>query len=854
MRHKVLILLVCLVGLLALLYYFVSDASKPGAANLVGLSHRVSILGPLGIIIKNEIVPAYEKQETSATPEDLARGDPVQVTREVLLVGRANRGKAQQLFRFVYNNIAYEPYYGAKRGSFETSLASAGNDVDQAALVMAFFRAARIPCRFVRGVIEISSEQAMNWFRVTDPRALRRILNSQGLPHRWKGSRLQLEHFWVEALTGDTWRCFDPSFKQYRTIAGFDFEKIVQLETSGFTLDPDTDPELAAQKLESFVSTAALRLQSAIAAAKNTSPSDVFGGYEIIPLRESPKVPYQVVAVMGEYPQLPDQFKHKITIRLNDLEFTDTTSNLTRRRTTFHFVREGERLFPRLLVSNREVACGSAVEPGSQPRLEVVFSIPGQQPETVSRKVEIDAYYALGFDVGTIPDREIFFRADIARRIKKDGKNGQLNTDSVFGEILFGLAKAYFFHLDRLYQESSRTLQVLWFRQPSLVLCGYGTIDGELAVSVDLLRNVITPVSQDGDPEKEKDFMLMAGLQASSYESGVIEELGDGEALSTAKLFNLARSQGVPIYSIDADNWSSVSRKLQLPDALLNQIQAEVEQSDRMVLTTQRPLVSLFPSFQTGFVVLDPASYSADFRLGHLNGGVGVIDLLLNDMVSIVKGPSPKAKLKKIIHENDFVKALTDISYQTGSEIPLVAQLAKALDEYDDVFQKLSLFGALAGYYSISQNSVVNQLIPGKNPCLPRPKPKKPSPCPLPPSQQSLPCVEVLKRQAMKKIITDYIGKHLTMVQSAGPKLGGSKGYVVISVAYGLIFTTASNRIKSNISCLIDQLMANDPTALERLGKLTDITLIAGLNLRLMELYQRFMINPALYGTPGIVL
>jgi len=853
MRHKVLLLLVCLAVLLALLYYFFGDASRPSAANLVGLSHRVSILRPLDVVIKNKIVPAYETQEGGATSDDLARGDPVQVTREVLLVGRANRGKAQQLFRFVYNNVAYEPYYGAKRGSFETSLAGAGNDVDQAALVMAFFRAARIPCRFVRGVIEISTEQAMNWFRVADPRALRRILESQGLPHRWKGSRLQLEHFWVEALTGGTWRCFDPSFKQYRTIAGFDLEKIVQLGTDDFTLDPAADPEQAAEKLESFVSTAALRLQSAIAAIKNPRPSDVFGGFEIIPFRESPKDPYRVVAVMGEYAQLPDPFKHKITIRLNDLEFTDTTSNLTRRRTTFHFVREGERLFPRLLVSNREVARGSAVGPGAQPRLEVVFSIPGQQPETVSRKIEVDAYYALGFDVGTIPDREIFFRADIARRIKKDGKKGMLNTDSVFGEILFGLAKAYFFHLDRLYQESSRTVQVLWFRQPSLVLCGYGTIDGQLAVSVDLLRNVITPVSQDGDPEKEKDFMLMAGLQASSYESGVIEELAEGEAVSTAKLLELARNQGIPIHSIDADNWSSVSRKLELPDALLNQIRAEVDQNNRIVLTTQRPLVSLFPSFQSGFVVLDPTSYSADFRLGHLNGGVGVINLLLTDLVRMVKGDSPKAKLKKIIHEHDFVKALTDISIQMGSEIPLVAQLAKALDEYDQVFQKLSLFGAMAGYYGVAQNSVVNQLIPGNDPCLPSPKPKKPSPCPLPPSQESLPCVEVLKRKAMKKIITDYIGKHLSMVQSAGPKLAGSKGYVVVSVVYGLMFTTASNRIKSKISCLIDQVMANDPKAMERLGKLTDLTLIAGLNLRLIEFYQRFMINPALFGTPGIL-
>jgi hypothetical protein len=235
-----------------------------------------------------------------------------------------------------------------------------------------------------------------------------------------------------------------------------------------------------------------------------------------------------------------------------------------------------------------------------------------------------------------------------------------------------------------------------------------------------------------------------------------------------------------------------------------------------------------------------------------------VINLLLGDMVNIVKGSSPKAKLQKIIHEHDFVKALTDISYQTGSEIPLVAQLAKALDEYDKVFQKLSLFGALAGYYGIAQNSVVNQLIPGNDPCPPRKKPKKPKkskkpPCPLPQSQKSLSCLEILEREAMKKIINDYVAKHLTMVQSSGPKLAGSKGNVVISVLYGLTFTFASNRIKSKISCLVDNVMANDPKAMERLGKLIDITFIAGLNLRLIELYQRFMINPAIFGTPGIL-
>ena len=58
------------------------------------------------------------------------------------------------IFRFVANEIAYEPYAGVLRGSARTLTGRAGNAADKAVLLAALLQASFIDTRFVLGTLD----------------------------------------------------------------------------------------------------------------------------------------------------------------------------------------------------------------------------------------------------------------------------------------------------------------------------------------------------------------------------------------------------------------------------------------------------------------------------------------------------------------------------------------------------------------------------------------------------------------------------------------------------------------------------------------------------------------------------
>ena len=60
----------------------------------------------------------------------------------------------ERIFRFVSEQIRYEPYAGVLRGAEGTLMARAGNSADQAVLLAALLRASGIGSRFAQGAID----------------------------------------------------------------------------------------------------------------------------------------------------------------------------------------------------------------------------------------------------------------------------------------------------------------------------------------------------------------------------------------------------------------------------------------------------------------------------------------------------------------------------------------------------------------------------------------------------------------------------------------------------------------------------------------------------------------------------
>ena len=63
----------------------------------------------------------------------------------------SNRQKAEKIFHFVQYSISYERYSNSRYGAVRTLKRGKGNCCDQAHLLVALFRAAGIPARYVHG-------------------------------------------------------------------------------------------------------------------------------------------------------------------------------------------------------------------------------------------------------------------------------------------------------------------------------------------------------------------------------------------------------------------------------------------------------------------------------------------------------------------------------------------------------------------------------------------------------------------------------------------------------------------------------------------------------------------------------
>ena len=177
------------------------------------------------------------------TSEDLAETSEVKFTKEIKdLADSLNTSVA--IYEYVRNNVNFEPYYGSRKGAVGTLQQMAGNDFDQASLLISMLRYKGIPSRYVRGTVEIPIEKVMGWTGAQTPEAAVKTLGSLGIPTVSVVSggtvvAARIEHTWVEAYVPyenyrgigpgsgqKIWVPVDPSFKQYNLEAGLDIKTI----------------------------------------------------------------------------------------------------------------------------------------------------------------------------------------------------------------------------------------------------------------------------------------------------------------------------------------------------------------------------------------------------------------------------------------------------------------------------------------------------------------------------------------------------------------------------------------------------------------------------------------------------
>ena len=104
------------------------------------------------------------------TTRDAAQADPI---ADLACAARLTTSTA--IFRFVSDEIRYEPYVGILRGAAGTLETRAGNSVDKALLLGALLDASLVPYRFARGPLDATAVAGIMTSISTDAAGARSI-------------------------------------------------------------------------------------------------------------------------------------------------------------------------------------------------------------------------------------------------------------------------------------------------------------------------------------------------------------------------------------------------------------------------------------------------------------------------------------------------------------------------------------------------------------------------------------------------------------------------------------------------------------------------------------------------------
>ncbi len=289
---------------------------------------------------------------------------------------------------------------------------------------------------------------------------------------------------------------------------------------------------------------------------------------------------------------------------------------------------------PVLRVEGEAIAIGNPVILGETQQFVMEFIAPSGGVDRVSNDVTVGAYYAVGLDLGKMPQRLVEERKAKLTTWKNLLGVEDVPLDSVVGELLYVTALTYFMEQDVLNEISARLHGVVFFRHPSEAVVSTTSSVGYLfwspysfdisGVNIDVDRNIYSAFSTAGDSGKPRDFMLSSGILGSSLEHAIFEQLFNVQAVSAIKLLQVANEQGVKIYHINSTNLAEVLPALQLSQEVKIAVQNAVN-TGKIVVIPERN-IQYYNWTGVGYIVLDPETGAGAYMIsgGKAGGDIAV--------------------------------------------------------------------------------------------------------------------------------------------------------------------------------------------------------------------------------------
>jgi RHS repeat-associated protein len=600
-------------------------------------------------VVSPVVTPAYlVPNEVAPQPADSAPADEAPFTDEILAKAKDLNYDYVKIFEFVRNSVKTEWYAGSQKAATGVLRSLAGNDVDQASLLIALLRASGAPARYVQGMIELPVETVAAQMGLADAALVVEALTRAGIANQavvqgGRVAKVRMERVWVAAhvpytnyrgvvldATGKTWLPLDASFKR---IEGMNPEPaLAKLGQSGASL---ADAYRSADRNNDLLAFVRERLTAALPAGQTYA--QVLGeariqaqNLDILPNT----LPYAVVAVTREGAALDPALVVTAKLKLigKDLsqpgmDATFPLAELVNNRVTLSYdaattqdhrvslLWGGIDLTPSYLVKLRaqlHIAgkmrgqSTDELNPGSSARFEIVLTGPFGT-HSFDQTLTVGAYHAIGVAAGTMT------RADKALVGDNEYKAA---------ELLDGIAKKYVADWKAGEDEFALLTGTAVMRPiPSIVMVNnYIRADAVAnvtfasswrGVTMDAMTRISEPVGA-----KRLDWMKLSALQGSSLEQRTFATQFQVDSVSADRVLALAGA-GV---TLNSGNVESQLAALPFDGAVKDDMRSWVRQG--YTVTTHANVFTKNIWSGVGWMVEEPATGAAGYFLsGALAGG-----------------------------------------------------------------------------------------------------------------------------------------------------------------------------------------------------------------------------------------
>lgn len=554
--------------------------------------------------LSTEAAAAYfqQKSSSSATPvEPIVMLAAVRIDNRITELARALQHDPVLMYEYVHNHIDYVPYFGALKGSTLTLLSGAGNDFDQAALLIALLRASGYTADFVFGKMafpESSYPELASWLDVDqDAQTMANTLYSGGIPLDWYSDSIVPNRVWVRLTIAGTEYLLDPAFKTYTRTTGidlgqaldYDINDLLGAATNGATITADSVQNMSESELISQLEQYSASLTNAITTEHhNSTVAEIIGGRSINPEYLGETLPtalnYSTSDEIYWTDDVPTEYTATLRVEHVGIDHTFEIPDITAKRLTITYT--GSNNLPELRLDGEIIATGTATTSGAKNELQLTIDHPyaNSNGEYMDQNhpftIESGRTYAIVSDFGGTNDNVIGNRQDFLDTYMESGLAD--TSEQVLGETLniMGLTwmKETLFG-DRLLQELAETIAV---RHHTV-----GLMAQEAGYYIDIPLAFTSSRSRHNIDADSKAHFYSGALLSSGFEHGMLEQLMGSEnpGASTVKLLQIANSNSLKIYQVDNSNYSTIRSLLtNYSTSQLDDFQSQVNSGRVLIL------------------------------------------------------------------------------------------------------------------------------------------------------------------------------------------------------------------------------------------------------------------------------